>query len=140
MRPHFSIPPFSPFLRNLGGLEKVGPEGYQKMRSFVFFSPVNQTVEILSLPSSSCHSKHIMRGREEKVLGIRQSNQVQRQYFFLYFLFSKEVLHQHYLGITYFHHAQKLSRARFDYLINFLFLIYRSQSGKIFHIALHDTW
>ena len=40
-----------------------------------------------TLPSSSCHSKHIMRGREEKVLGIRQSNQVQRQCFFVFFIF-----------------------------------------------------
>ena len=32
------IPHFSPFLPNLGELEKVGPEGYENMRSFVFFS------------------------------------------------------------------------------------------------------
>ena len=97
MRLHFPIPPFSPFLPNLGGLEKVGPEGYEIL--CLLFSPVNQTVEIPSLPSISfpfpplpaipsiaCEREREL--REEKALGIRQSNQVQRQYFFciLYFL------------------------------------------------------
>ena len=140
MRLHFPIPPFSPFLPNLGGLEKVGPEGYEVL--CFLFSPINQTAEILSLPSSSCHSKHSVREREnsEKKKCLELDNQVQRQFFFFEFFFSKEVLHYHYLGITDFHPAQKLCRARFDYLINFLFLIYRLHGGKILYIASHDTW
>ena len=98
MRLHFPILPFSPFMPNLGRLEKVGPEESHyssSLFSFLSSQPNSRnripSLHFFSLPSSSCHSKHSVSKTVKHYLPKVYKSIFYYYYYYYFFNFKNEL-------------------------------------------------